>query len=79
MTIASDGKAEVQLNVTNHESQANEYTVQVNFTDASGNVLDAVAVNVPEVAAGATAQATAKSNRSLTGTVQAQVAAALRY
>ncbi|MFD8598882.1 hypothetical protein ACFV1L_28155 [Kitasatospora sp. NPDC059646] len=78
-TTGSDGKAEATLTVTNHGSQPGKYTIQVNFDDASGNLLDATVVSVPEVAAGATSQATARSNRSLNGPVTAVVANALRY
>ncbi|MGW4381574.1 FxLYD domain-containing protein [Kitasatospora sp. NPDC004531] len=78
-TTDADGKLSVPLTVTNHGSQPGKYTIQVNFDDASGNLLDATVVNVPEVAAGATAQATARSNRSLNGPVTAVVANALRY
>ncbi|BAJ28253.1 hypothetical protein KSE_24370 [Kitasatospora setae KM-6054] len=78
-TTGSDGKLSVPLTVTNHGSQAGKYTIQVNFDDASGNLLDAVVVSVPEVAAGASAQATAESNRSLEGGVTPVVANALRY
>lgn len=79
VSTASDGKAEVPITVSNHEQQANRYVVQVNFTDGSGNVLDATVVNVPDVAAGQSAQATARSNRDLTGSVKAVVANAVRY
>ncbi len=75
----SDGKLAVPLTVTNHGTQAGKYTIQVNFNDASGNLLDATVVSVPEVAVGATAQATARSNRSLNGPVTPVVENALRY
>ncbi|MFJ5923915.1 FxLYD domain-containing protein [Kitasatospora sp. NPDC092948] len=78
-TTESDGKLSVPVTVTNHGSQPGKYTIQVNFDDASGNLLDATVVNVPEVAAGATAQATAHSNRSLNSPVTPVVANALRY
>ncbi|MFF0391395.1 FxLYD domain-containing protein [Kitasatospora sp. NPDC004615] len=78
-TTGSDGKLSVPVTVTNHGSQAGKYTIQVNFDDASGNLLDATVVNVPEVAPGATAQATAHSNRSLNAPVTPVVANALRY
>ncbi|ROR44563.1 hypothetical protein [Kitasatospora cineracea] len=78
-TTGSGGKLSVPLTVTNHGSQSGKYTIQVNFDDGSGNLLDAVVVNVPEVAAGASAQATAESNRSLEGSVTPVVANALRY
>ncbi|MER7754312.1 FxLYD domain-containing protein [Kitasatospora sp. NPDC097643] len=79
VTTGSDGKAQVELTVTNHAQQSYRYVIQVNFTDGSGKVLDATAVTVPDVAAGQSAQATARSNRDLTGTVKAEVANAVRY
>ncbi|MFG2694042.1 FxLYD domain-containing protein [Kitasatospora sp. NPDC048407] len=78
-TTESDGKLSVPVTVTNHGSQAGNYTIQVNFDDASGNLLDATVVNVPDVAPGATAQATAHSNRSLNAPVTPVVANALRH
>ena len=79
VTAASEGRVEVVATVTDHASQSYRYTIQVNFTDGSGNVLDAAVANVPEVAAGQTAQATVRSNRSLSGGVSAVVARAVRY
>ncbi|MEV4559801.1 hypothetical protein AB0K51_22775 [Kitasatospora sp. NPDC049285] len=75
----SDGKVTVPVTVVNHGTQPGKYTIQVNFDDASGNLLDAAVVTVPETAVGATAQATARSNRTLTGTVTPVVANAVRY
>ncbi|KQV05677.1 MULTISPECIES: hypothetical protein [unclassified Kitasatospora] len=75
----SDGKSSVPLTVTNKTSQPYKYTIEVSFEDSSGKFLDAAVVTVPEVAAGGTAQATAKSNRKLEGTVTAKVGSALRY
>ncbi|GJF28659.1 hypothetical protein KNE206_13590 [Kitasatospora sp. NE20-6] len=75
----SDGRTDVPITVTNHASQGYRYTLQIDFEDASGNRLDTVVVNVPEVAAGASAQATARSNRTLSGDVKVSVARALRY
>ncbi|MEV4616125.1 hypothetical protein AB0K43_26550 [Kitasatospora sp. NPDC049258] len=79
VTSASDGHLQVPLTVTNGGSQAYKYTIQVNFNDQSGNLLDVVVLTVPDVAAGGTAQATATSNRTLSGNVTAEVASALRY
>ncbi|MGW2251947.1 hypothetical protein ACWCXH_17350 [Kitasatospora sp. NPDC001660] len=79
VTIGSDGKAQAQLTVTNHGQQSYRYVIQVNFTDRSGQVQDATAVTVDDVAAGQSAQATAKSNRDLSGTVEAVVPNAVRY
>ncbi|MFI6155826.1 FxLYD domain-containing protein [Kitasatospora sp. NPDC051170] len=79
VTTGSDGKAQAALTVTNHGQQSYRYVIQVNFTDESGKVLDAAAVTVNDVAAGQSAQATARSNRDLSGTVKAEVANAVRY
>ncbi|MCX5213197.1 hypothetical protein OG689_28690 [Kitasatospora sp. NBC_00240] len=79
VTTDSQGRAQVQLTVKNGQSQSYRYSVQVNFTDQSGNVLDATVVSVPEVAANQTAQATAVSNRELSGDVKAVVVRAVRY
>ncbi|MFJ6380498.1 FxLYD domain-containing protein [Kitasatospora sp. NPDC092039] len=75
----SDGKPQVPLTVTNHGQQSYRYVIQLDFTDESGKVLDATAVTVADVAAGQSAQATAHANRSLSGTVKAEVANAVRY
>ncbi|WP_344335815.1 FxLYD domain-containing protein, partial [Kitasatospora putterlickiae] len=74
-----DDKAEVTLTVTNHGQQNSRYVIQVNFTDDSGNVLDVAAVTLPDVAVGQSAEAKARSNRDLTGSVKAEVANAVRY
>ncbi|OKI14334.1 hypothetical protein A6A07_12585 [Streptomyces sp. CB03911] len=79
VTTDSQGRAQVQLTVKNGQSQSYRYSVQVNFTDQSGNVLDATVVSVPEVAAGQSGQATAVSNRDLSGDVKAVVVRAVRY
>ncbi|SOB84389.1 FxLYD domain-containing protein [Streptomyces sp. 1331.2] len=79
VTTGVDGKAQVQLTVTNHGQQSYRYVIQLNFTDESGKVLDATAVTVQDVAAGQSAQATARSNRELSGTVKVEVANAIRY
>ncbi|MEU4496411.1 hypothetical protein AB0F96_23970 [Streptomyces sp. NPDC023998] len=79
VATGSDGKAQVPVNVANHDSKPRSYTLLVNFKDQSDNLLDVVVVQVPEVAAGGTAHATARSNRDLTGTVTAEVSDALRY
>ncbi|MBV2153785.1 hypothetical protein RZ50_013115 [Kitasatospora sp. SUK 42] len=79
VTTGSDGRAQAQLTVTNHGQQSYRYVIQVNFTDGSGGVLDAVAVTVQDVAVGHSVQATARSNRSLPGGTGAEVANAVRY
>jgi hypothetical protein len=79
VTIGSDGKAQAKLTVTNHGQQSYRYVIQLNFTDGSGKLLDATAVTVQDVAAGQSAQATARSNLDLSGTVKAEVGNAVRY
>ncbi|MEV7023697.1 hypothetical protein [Kitasatospora sp. NPDC093558] len=79
VTVGADGTAQAQLTVTNHGQQSYRYVVQVDFTDGSGQLQDATAVTLDDVAAGQSAQATAKSNRDLSGTVKAVVANAVRY
>ncbi|RKN60018.1 hypothetical protein D7231_33615 [Streptomyces klenkii] len=75
----SNGRVEVPVNVTNHDAKPRHYTILIDFRDQSGNLLDAIVLEVPETAAGATSHATARSNRDLAGTVTAEVRRALRY
>lgn len=78
-TIGSDKKAVSQLKVTNPTSDPHDYTISVAFNDASGNLLDATVVSVSQVPANGTKDATAKSNRDLSGTVTAKISAAVRH
>ncbi|MER5398751.1 hypothetical protein [Streptomyces sp. NPDC002599] len=75
----SDGRATVEVTVTNPTSSAKSYVVQVDFTDTSGNLLDTTVVTVNDVAGGASKNGTARSNRSLTGDVKTDVARAVRH
>ncbi|MET9893786.1 hypothetical protein ABZZ47_26955 [Streptomyces sp. NPDC006465] len=75
----SDGRVSVKVTVTNPTSSAKSYVVQVDFRDQSGNLLDTTVVTVNGVAGGASKDATARSNRSLTGDVKTAVARAVRY
>lgn len=61
------------------DAKSRSYIVVVNFEDQSGNLADVAVLDVPDVAAGKTAKATARSNRDLTGSVTAEVRDALRY
>jgi predicted secreted protein len=74
-----DGRAAVKVTARNTVDSAKSFAVQVNFTDPSGNLLDVVVVTVDNVAAGATGDATATSNRKLTGDVRAAVGRAVRH
>ncbi|WP_405389922.1 hypothetical protein OG596_19760 [Streptomyces sp. NBC_01102] len=79
VATASNGPAEVPVNVTNNDAKPRRYTIVVDFKDQSGNALDVVTLEIPEVAAAGKASATARSHRDLTGTVTAEVRNALRY
>ncbi|WP_431945267.1 hypothetical protein [Actinacidiphila sp. bgisy167] len=73
------GKAATKVTATNSSDKQATYTVEVTFRDGSGNLLDAVVVNVADVAPQKSGEVTARSHRDLTGTVKAQVDAALRH
>lgn len=79
VTIDSDGKAESVLKVTNPTSEVHDYTVSVTFHDAGGGLVDATAVTVSQVPANGSKDATAKSNRKLSGTITVKVTAAIRH
>lgn len=75
----ADGHGTVPLTVSNTAQDEKSFAVQVDFRDSGGNLLDTVVVTVPDVAAGATGQGTARSTRGLSGDVRASVGTALRY
>ena len=74
-----DGRATVPVTVKNTSDAKKSYLVLVTFRDAGGNRLDAVAVKVNDVAAGASGKATARSHRSLGGDVTADLDRALSH
>jgi hypothetical protein len=75
----SDGRSTTKVTVTNPTSSSKSYAVQIDFRDQSGgNLLDTAVVTVDDVAAGAAKDATARSNRTLSGEVTAEVARAVR-
>lgn len=76
---ASDGRMTVDVTAVNKASSTKSFAAQVNFTDSSGNLLDATVVTVSDVAAGKSGKATATSHRKLSGQVRTVVARALRY
>src|SRR5262249_44734722 len=73
------GRASVKVTADNSAPSARSFAVQVNFTDSGGNLLDTVVVTLSDVPAGKSGEATAHSNRSLSGQVKAEVARAVRY
>lgn len=79
VTIGSDGRAVSQLTVRNPTSDVHDYTISVEFDDASGNLLDVTAVTVSKVPAGGSATAIARSNRTLSGSVTVKITAAIRH
>ena len=78
-SVGSDGKATCQLTVTNPTSETHDYTISVEFDNANGDLQDAVVVSVSNVPASGTANATARSNRTLSGPLTAKIVAALRH
>ncbi|MGW2643277.1 hypothetical protein [Streptomyces sp. NPDC001348] len=75
----SDGHMSVQVTADNKADATKSFAVQVDFKDSSGNLLDTVVATVPNVPAGKSGSATARSHRTLSGQVKAEVARALRY
>jgi outer membrane murein-binding lipoprotein Lpp len=79
-TLGTDGdRRTVEVPLTNTADSTKSLAVQVDFTDSGGNRLDTVLVTVSDVPAGKTGKATARSNRTLSGEVKAEVARAVRY
>ncbi|WP_329597930.1 hypothetical protein OIE43_20425 [Streptomyces pseudovenezuelae] len=76
---ASDGRTTVGVTAANSAAGAKSFAVQVDFTDGSGKLLDAVVVTVPDVPAGGTGKGTARSTHRLSGDVRAKVSRAVRY
>ncbi|MFD7434875.1 hypothetical protein [Streptomyces sp. NPDC059861] len=74
-----DGRTAVEVEVRNTADSTKSFAVQVNFTDADGQLHDAVVVTVADVAAGRTGKGTARSAHQLSGEVSAKVGRAVRY
>ncbi|MGW1193887.1 hypothetical protein [Streptomyces sp. NPDC002559] len=74
-----DGRATAKVTVTNGTDSAKSYAVQINFRDGKGGLVDTVVVTVSGVAPKASKDATARSNRKLSGEVVAEVGTALRH
>lgn len=75
----ADGRTTVEVTVRNTADSAKSFAVQVNYTDPGGTLLDTAVVTVPDVPAGNSARATARSSHDLSGEVRAVVARAVRY
>jgi len=76
---ASDGRTTVEVTATNSADSARSLAVQVDFTDQDGTLRDVVVVTVPDVPAGGSGKATARSTHDLSGEVKAKVSRAVRY
>ncbi|MBC9714882.1 hypothetical protein H9Y04_20245 [Streptomyces sp. TRM66268-LWL] len=74
-----EGRTTVEVTADNKEDATKSFAVQVDFRDSGGNLLDTVVVTVPDVAAGKSGKATARSNRKLSGDVTTDIKTALRY
>ncbi|MET7733968.1 hypothetical protein ABZT02_21735 [Streptomyces sp. NPDC005402] len=76
---ASDGRTTVAVTAANSADSAKAFAVQVDFTNGSGKLLDAVVVTVRDVPAGGSGKGTARSTHALSGDVRAKVSRAVRY
>lgn len=76
---AAGDRTKVEVTAENSTDSTKSFAVQVDFTDQAGNLLDTVVLTVPDVPAGDSGKATARSNRQLTGEARAKVARAVRY
>jgi hypothetical protein len=74
-----DGRATAKVTVTNSADSTKSYAVQINFRDGQGSLVDTVVVTVADVAPKASKDATARSNRKLSGEIEAEVGTALRH
>ncbi|MER5362749.1 hypothetical protein [Streptomyces sp. NPDC002785] len=74
-----DGRATAKVTVTNSADSRKSYAVQINFRDPNGNLLDTVVVTVDDVGPKASKDATARSNRRLSGDIRPEVGTALRH
>ncbi|WP_371566722.1 hypothetical protein [Streptomyces canus] len=76
---ASDGRTTVEVTATNSADSAKSFTVEVDFTDRSGKLLDVVVLTVSDVPAGGSGKGTARSTHDLSGEVRAKVPRAVRH
>ncbi|MFC8129373.1 FxLYD domain-containing protein [Streptomyces sp. NPDC057302] len=78
-TTSDDDRATAKITATNSTDKKADYTVSVNFRDSDGNLLDTAVLNITDVDAARSKSATARSNRSLSGTPKAEISKALRH
>ncbi|WP_020556752.1 hypothetical protein [Embleya scabrispora] len=78
--IKADGdRTTAEVTVENKTGKTADYTLAVEFRDASGKLLDAIVMNIDNVEAGKQAKGTAKSNRKLTNPSKAEIGHAIRH
>ncbi|MFD5569923.1 hypothetical protein [Streptomyces cadmiisoli] len=75
----ADSRTTVEVTARNTTDSSKTFAVQVNFTNQSGDLRDAVVVTVSDVPAGQSGRATARSTHELPAQVKADVARAVRY
>ncbi|MER5886058.1 hypothetical protein ABT160_19740 [Streptomyces sp. NPDC001941] len=78
-TRADGDRTAVTVTAKNSTAKAADYAVLVNFRDGGGNLLDSVVLNIGDVAPSASKEGTARSNRSLSGDITAEIGRALRH
>jgi hypothetical protein len=76
---AADGRTTVEVTATNSADSAKSFTVEVDFTDRNGKLLDAVVLTVSDIPAGGSGKGTARSTHDLSGDVRAKVPRAVRH
>ncbi|MFI6093278.1 FxLYD domain-containing protein [Streptomyces sp. NPDC051218] len=76
----SDGdRTTAEITATNKTTKKADYTISVNFRDGDGNLLDTAVLNITDIDPNQSKSATARSNRSLSGTPKAEISRALRH
>ncbi|MFD7323121.1 hypothetical protein ACFV9D_18820 [Streptomyces sp. NPDC059875] len=78
-TKADGDRTVAEITATNPQDKNADYTIMVNFRDSDGNLLDAVVLNIDGVEPGKSKTGTARSNRTLSGSITAEIAQALRH
>ncbi|MGV9251707.1 hypothetical protein [Streptomyces sp. NPDC003697] len=76
---ASDGRTTVDVDVTNPARSTKSFTVQVNFKNSNGTLVDTAVMSIDDVPAGKSGKGTARSTHQLSGQVKAEVGTALRH
>ncbi|MGW7085317.1 FxLYD domain-containing protein [Streptomyces sp. NPDC054871] len=78
-TTSENDRATAKITATNTTDKKADYTISVNFRDGDGNLLDTAVLNITDIDANKSKSATARSNRSLSGTPKAEISRALRH